>query len=258
MTSFFKYCPIYSHENLGQEYSLKNLFSNQATFSKRKNFNDLFDSKVLIKLPNRERVRRTYQKLSGESKRTFKKLYMGPDAKANFDILVGKVESVLDSYLVYCVTDNPINNLMWSHYGNSHNEFCIEWGADFMKPEKVTYQNKLPTLDLLELLESSIGLRTQEEIASQAWVALKIKLIEWKYEQEYRINLSHRSQNIVIKENNKFALVKFQPEWIKSIIFGYRMPVETRDYIRSEMPECTIFQEVVMSPGCSGLQLKMA
>jgi hypothetical protein len=252
MTSFFKYCPIYSHDNLEEEYSLINLLSHQATFSKRKNFNDLFDSKVLIKLPNRERVRRAYQKLSGESKRTFKRLYMGEGAKANFDILVREIESILDDYLFYCVTYTPINNLMWSHYGNSHNGFCIEWGAGFMKPEKVIYQDKLPTLDLLELLESIIGLRTQ------AWIALKIKLREWEYEQEYRINLSHKAQSLVVKENDKFALVKFQPEWIKSIIFGYRMPAKTREYIRSKMHEGTVFQEIVISPDNSALRLKMA
>ncbi|MBB1319172.1 DUF2971 domain-containing protein [Shewanella sp. SR43-4] len=256
MTSFFKYCPIHSHESLDKEYSLINLFSNQATFSRRENFNDLFDSKVLIKLPTRDRVRRTYQKLSGESKRTFKQLYMGADAKANFDLLVGKIEGVLDSYLFYCVTDNPINNLMWSHYANSHNGFCIEWETDSMTLDKVIYQHQLPTLDLLELLESTIGLRTQEEIISQPWAALKVKLMEWEYEQEYRINLSHKAQSLVVKDLGKFALVKFQPEWIKSIIFGYRMPVETRDYLRSKMLEGTTFQEVVISPDNSGLQLK--
>jgi len=256
MESFYKYCPVSSHENLEQEYSLTNLFEHQASFSRRKNFNDLFDSEVHILHPSRDRVRRTYQKLSGESKRTFKKLYMGENSKYNFDLLVKSIEDVLDCYLFYCVTENPVNNLMWSHYANSHNGFCIEWDAGAMSPDKVTYQEKLPTLDLLEFIESTIGLRTKDEIASQAWVALKVKLQEWKYESEYRINLSKRAHELIVKDLGKFALVKFQPEWIKSIIFGCRMPQKTRDYIRRNMPENTAYQEVVISPNGNCLVLK--
>ncbi|ENY2597071.1 MULTISPECIES: DUF2971 domain-containing protein [Vibrio] len=256
MESFYKYCPISSHDNLEEQHSLINLFENQASFSRRKNFNDLFDSKVKIIRPSRDRVRRTYQKLSGESKRTFKNLYMGENANHNFDILIKTIEEILDSYLFYCVTDNPINNLMWSHYASSHNGFCIEWNGDEMSPEKVRYQDQLPTLELLELLESTIGLRTKDEIASQAWVSLKIKLQEWEYESEYRINLSNRAQNLIVKDLGKLALVKFQPEWIKSIIFGYRMPEKTRDYIRRNMPVNTTYQEAVISRNGNGLALK--
>lgn len=256
MESYYKYCPIYSHDDLEKEYSLVNLFENQASFSRRKNFNDLFDSEVKILRPSRERIRRTYQKLSGESKRTFKHLYMGENTNRNFDFLVKSIEDVLDGYLFYCVTENPTNNLMWSHYANSHNGFCIEWDGSAMSPEKVTYQDKLPTLDLLELIESTIGLRAKEEIASQAWLSLKIKLNEWEYESEYRIHLSNRAQSWIVRDLGKLALVRFQPEWIKSIIFGYRMPEKTRDYIRRNMPESKTYQEVVISENGNGLALK--
>lgn len=181
----------------------------------------------------------------------------GGNANHNIELLVKCVEDVLDGYLFYCVTDNPINNLMWSHYANSHNGFCIEWYGNSMSPEKVTYQDKLPTLDLLELIESTIGLRTKEElVASQAWLSLTIKLKEWEYESEYRINLSKRAQSLVVKDLGKFALVRFQPEWIKSIIFGYRMPEETRDYIRRNMPKNTVYQEVVISENKNALALR--
>lgn len=256
MESFYKYCPIGFHKDLENEYALINLFSNQASFSRRHNFNDLFDSKVHIRRPSRTRVRRTYQKLSGESKRTFKRLYMGENSRCNFDIIVKSIEDTLDGYLFYCLTENPLNNLMWSHYANSHNGFCIEWDANSMTPDKVSYQEKLPTLDLLELIESTIGLRTKDEIEAQAWVALKIKLKEWEYESEYRINLSKLADNLIVKDLGHLALVKFQPEWIKSIIFGFRMPQKTRDYIRKNMAGLTTFQEVVISKNGGELELK--
>lgn len=217
LSSYFKYCPIWSHEALEKEYSLINLFSNQVSFSRRNNFNDLFDSRVNFELPPRERVRRVYQKLSGQSKRTFKKLYMGAGAAKNFDFLHNEMNKVLDGYLFYCLTDNPTNNLMWSHYANSHNGFCIEWDGEQLKPEKVTYEEKLPSLDVLDFIESTLGFRSREKLGIQAWKALKVKLIEWEYEQEYRFNLGKNFKHQISEEFDKFALVKFQPEWIKSI-----------------------------------------
>ena len=208
LNSYFKYCPISSHDKLDEEYSLINLFSNQVSFSRRANFNDLFDSKVHFEIPSRDRVRRTYSKLSGDSKRRFKELYMGSNSNENFAVLQTKMNEILDDYLFYCLTDNPINNLMWSHYANSHHGFCIEWDAEHLKPGKVQYQNRLPSLDILELIESTIGLRSKDKLGIQAWHALKVKLSEWEYEQEYRFNLSKSAHNLIVKDLGKFALVK--------------------------------------------------
>ena len=208
LNSYFKYCPISSHDKLDEEYSLINLFSNQVSFSRRANFNDLFDSKVHFEIPSRDRVRRTYSKLSGDSKRRFKELYMGSNSNENFAVLQTKMNEILDDYLFYCLTDNPINNLMWSHYANSHHGFCIEWDAEHLKPGKVQYQNRLPSLDILELIESTIGLRSKDKLGIQAWHARKVKLSEWEYEQEYRFNLSKSAHNLIVKDLGKFALVK--------------------------------------------------
>lgn len=247
LSSYYKYCPVYSHDELDKEYSLINLFENQVTFSRRTNFNDLFDSKVLFRRPTRERVRLTYQKLSGQNKRTFKTLYMGPEAVKNFEFLHAEMNKILDGYLFYCLTDNPKNNLMWSHYANSHNGFCIEWDGEHVKPEKVDYRDSLPTLDILELIESTIGLRSKDELAIQAWKALKVKLREWEYEQEYRFSLGKNSQGQIIKDFGEFALVKSQPEWVKSIIFGYRMPSNTREYIQEKLGANVNYKEVVIA-----------
>ncbi|MUK45210.1 DUF2971 domain-containing protein [Aliivibrio fischeri] len=257
LDSYFKYCPVYDHNKFDDEYSLINLFSNQVTFSRRCNFNDLFDSKVDLIIPNRDRVRRTYKRLSGEKKRIFKQLYMGESKSEHFVELKMEMNKVLDQYLFYCLTDNPVNNLMWSHYANSHNGFCIEWDSQHMKPEKVTYQDHLAKLDILDFIESTIDLRSKENLGVEAWSALKVKLSEWCYEQEYRLHLSNASLHLIEKDYEKFALVKSQPEWIKSIIFGYRMPQETRDYIRSKLREDMVYKEVIIAPNKSSLKLQV-
>lgn len=256
MVSYFKYCPVFRHDALCDEYSLINLFSNQVVYSRRNNFNDLFDSKVDFKIPSRERIRRTYHKLTGLSKRKFKQNYMGDAGGDNIYDLIFEVNKILDGYLFYCLTDNPTNNLMWSHYASSHKGFCIEWDATYVKPEKVTYQNELPTLDILELIESTIGLRSKEDFGVKAWNSLKIKLREWKYEQEYRLNLSKNSHHLIKKDYDDFALVNYQSDWVKSIIFGFRMPQKTRDYIRSKLRGDMVYKEAIISPNKNGLIIK--
>lgn len=256
MSNFYKYCPIYNHDALENEYSIINLLGNQVTFSRRTNFNDLFDSKVVFTQPTREQVRRTYQKLTGQQKRTFKKLYMGKDAADHFRFLHTEMNKVLDGYLFYCLTDNPTNNLMWSHYANSHNGFCIEWDGDQLKPEKVDYKESLPTLEILELIESTLDLRSQKSVGIKAWNALKVKLNEWRYEQEYRFNLAKDAQHLIIEDYGKFALVKSRPEWVKSVIFGYRMPDKSRQYIRDKLGNNVTYKEVRIAPDKCSLSIR--
>ncbi|EKO3961196.1 DUF2971 domain-containing protein [Vibrio fluvialis] len=181
---------------------------------------------------------------------------MGSDAVKNFDFLHREMNKILDGYLFYCLTDNPTNNLMWSHYANSHNGFCIEWDGKQLKPEKVKYEKRLPSLDVLELIESTLGLRSKEELGIQAWKALKVKLIEWEYEQEFRFNLGKNSKHLISEDFGKFALVKSQPEWIKSIVFGHRMPTETRDFIRSNLSKDMVYKEIVVAPDKCSLKLQ--
>ncbi|MEJ8680037.1 DUF2971 domain-containing protein [Plesiomonas shigelloides] len=256
MSSYYKYCPVYSHEKLQQEYSLINLFSNQVSFSRRGNFNDLFDSKVDFLLPSKDKLKLTYHKLTGQSKREFKQRFLGQDSSQNLNKLHGDLNSLLDSYLFYCLTDNATNNLMWSHYANSHNGFCIEWNGDEVKPEKVEYKKKLPTINIIDLLEANLKLRSSEELEKSLWLALKVKLDEWEYESEYRFNLSNTSKHLIVKDHGKFALVQSQPEWIKSIIFGYRMPNTTRDYIVRNMPKNTHYKEVIIAPDNCSLRIR--
>lgn len=75
--SFYKYCPVYDFSNLNKEYSLINLFEKQVTFSTRRNFNDLFDSKIDFIVPSNQKVKGLLQFLSGKEKIEFKRTYLG-------------------------------------------------------------------------------------------------------------------------------------------------------------------------------------
>ncbi|CED57983.1 putative uncharacterized protein (plasmid) [Aliivibrio wodanis] len=244
-SSFYKYCPITDDKNLENEYSLINLLSNQVTFSRRKNFNDLFDSKVDFIKPAHKELKALIPQIKGKKRVIFKSVFLKNENEFINDF-VEKLEKRFDEYLFYCVTDDPENNLMWSHYASSHRGFCIEWDSSIIKAEKVSYESDIASFKVIDLIKSHFNIISNDEPARNMWKALRIKLKEWEYESEYRLQLNDQKYYHVIERNSNFVLVGYEPEWIKSIIFGYRMSEESRQYVISKMPKGTKYKEIVV------------
>ena len=67
--------------------------------------------------------------------------------------------------------------------------------------------------------------------------AFHTKLLEWEYEAEYRFMFGIESmEDLVVKREKNFALVLYQPEWIKSIIWGCKTSDRTKAFIKENMP----------------------
>lgn len=43
-------------------------------------------------------------------------------------------------------------------------------------------------------------------------------------------------EGLIAKKGDNFVLVKYQPEWIKSIIFGCRMTENAKSYLKKNLP----------------------
>ncbi|ABZ75357.1 hypothetical protein Shal_0782 [Shewanella halifaxensis HAW-EB4] len=246
-TSFYKYCPVDQDENFEQEYSLINLFNSEVTFSTRKNFNDLFDSKINFISPDRSQLKKIAGSLPASKRAEFRRLYLGEDWQAKIRKFNDDIEKLFDSYLYYCVTDCETSNLMWSHYASSHAGFCIEWDANMVKAEKVTYQSDIADFKLLDLIKIHCGSMSKDDVGIRIWESLLIKLDEWEYESEYRFQMSHAMDHLISKQGEKFALVKYQPEWIKSIIFGCRTSDKTKSYIKENLPYKVKFKQAYVA-----------
>nr|WP_269780787.1 DUF2971 domain-containing protein [Photobacterium phosphoreum] len=135
---------------------------------------------------------------------------------------------------------------MWSHYASSHRGFCIEWDSSMIKAEKVSYESDIASFKVIDLIKSRFNIISNDEPARNMWKALRIKLKEWEYESEYRLQLNDQKYYHVIERNSNFVLVGYDLEWIKSIIFGYRMSEESRQYVISRMPKGTKYKEIVV------------
>lgn len=76
------------------------------------------------------------------------------------------LENLIDSYVFYCVSENPLSNLMWSHYADSHNGFCIKFKSDFLKVDKVTYQKQIPSINIVDLIKFHMKITNGEYLVS--------------------------------------------------------------------------------------------
>ena len=132
---------------------------------------------------------------------------------------------------------------MWSHYANSHTGFCIEFKAEFIKAEEILYQDCIPKLNIIDLVRSHLGLIDPMKLKIKIWELLKIKLLEWKYEEEYRFHGVNAMGEVgscekIIKEH-------YEPVSVESIIFGVRMPEETKKFIIGRMPHHVKFKQAI-------------
>jgi hypothetical protein len=252
--SFYKYCPIYS-DDFENERSIENLINSHAVFSNRKNFNDLFDSKINFIKPTKEKLKVLAKNMSAKNRFNFKIVFLEDDWRSKCQSVEDEVSKVFDKYLYYCLTDQPDNNLMWSHYANSHRGFCIEWGSEYINADKVKYSDDIASFDIFDVVKSNYGLPVADTAGDQIWRALRQKLKEWEYESEYRLQLSNEAMKInTVKQFDNFSLVKYESGWVKSIIFGCRMSEEAKDYIRKNLPFNVSFKQA--QEGVSSIKIK--
>jgi hypothetical protein len=245
----YKYRAINNKHNLAEDYALDALFNSYAIFSSRRNFNDLFDSKIEFIKPTAQQIKSIRDKGSSANYRKLdqfiRKGKFTPDGEDYFDDLHEGLEKILDGYAFFCASEKNSSNLMWSHYADSHQGFCIEFNYEQLSAEKVTYQKTIPKIEIAELLAANHGLIEADILSKKLWQALRVKLEEWSYEAEYRFQLSNSAIENSIRGGALYAKVAYESHFISSIIFGCRMPEKTKDFIKSHMKYPVKFKQAV-------------
>jgi hypothetical protein len=117
---------------------------------------------------------------------------------------------------LYCLSRIPNSILMWAHYGNKHQGYCLEFEATdntlvFGKALPVLYSDSYPEFDYFKTAP-----RKQVELV------FLTKYTSWAYEQEWRI--------IDFKDGH--GLREYPAELLKSVIFGLRMSEPNKVLIR--------------------------
>lgn len=129
----------------------------------------------------------------------------------------------LDKYRICSFSAVNNNPLLWSHYSNSHQGFCLIFDADnelFGGAIKVEYQDEYPSYDFTEedeyLIMKNSGL---------------VKFTDWSYEKEFRlISAEPNFKNALPVKNNIWS---YPPEMLIGVILGYKIPKSDRDIIET-------------------------
>lgn len=244
----YKYRPIENVNDLKNDYYLDALLNNYCIFSSRRNFNDLFDSKIDFITPTAREIKDVAQQLPKANKMQLlnhiNKGQLTAEGKIFYEGIVKNINEKIDSYAFMSLTDIPDSNLMWSHYAKSHYGFCIEYKTNNVPARKVIYKKDIPSLRLIDVCKTFYKLPTDFDIGVATLDALHSKLIEWKYESEYRYLAAQRLGSVQIGE--KFTKISYSNDFVESIIFGYRMDNKIKKYIIQNMPANTKFKQATI------------
>lgn len=115
------------------------------------------------------------------------------------------------------------NRLMWSHYSDDLRGFCVEYDKDLLlrgihrcTKQRAGYcdmtYGELKKHDVNELMINTLSKVNSASYAIGFGDLPTLKSSEWSYENEFRIMI------------NSISMVNFNPDAIKSITVGCKMP----------------------------------
>ena len=241
---FYKYREVSNQTDLSKDNALKALINNEAIFSSRKNFNDLFDSKIELINPSARELKELKPFVKKEYRRRISDWVENGKFTREGLAMVKEIENrfnkIIDASAFYSVSSSAVSNLMWSHYARSHSGFCIEFKSEVVRAEKVIYQKTIPQIKTLAMHRYFLELDESVGLGNEIMTALRTKLDEWEYESEYRIHSKHS-----IPDGGKFIKVSYEPISVESIIFGCRMSDTVKNHIIRVMPKNLKYKQAV-------------
>ncbi|WP_190275153.1 DUF2971 domain-containing protein [Collimonas fungivorans] len=236
---FYKYRSISKKfDEIADDHAIQALFKSYGNFSGRKNFNDLFDSKIDLAKPTPQQFKALRNHIHKAQKHIFDGLTKsGKFTQAghgHLNDLEQMFNELIDSYAVYSLSAKATSNLMWAHYADSHRGFCIEFRSQYIQALPVTYSDNIAKLEMIDLFRLQLSTVDENELGKKVVAALRVKLKEWSYEDEYRYLANDENSRIPAGKLRKE--VYYQPEFVEAIIFGCRMEERVKRYIIQNMP----------------------
>lgn len=123
---------------------------------------------------------------------------------------------------ILSLTEDPLNVVMWSHYGDNHTGVAIEFDARhrwFNRPR--TQTDEFLRLRPVNYVDLSLRDRTFPQVAEEN--LLLTKSVEWAYEREWRLLAPVADATQTIKGPHEHVhLFRLNLKSIVSVIFGMR------------------------------------
>lgn len=145
------------------------------------------------------------------------------------DRLSNAIQNRIDQFGVACLTPNFDSRLMWAHYANNGQGFCIEYEVDWCKQEEniryvpVQYSSVVPELCISE------AFFTPHQFLQRVMAS---KHADWAYEQEIRlVCLTDKGKSINLSQD----FVR-----MTKLIAGHAMPEPLRDHLKSTAAQLNV------------------
>ena len=148
--------------------------------------------------------------------------------KAEYD----EIQKTANRFRISCFAQTPYSMLMWSHYANNHQGFCIEYETPdyslsnsdiYLNLFPVIYTDKRINLTALSLNWHSVGNISDEELWDFYKYGLLCKSLDWKYQQEWRLI---SCDNLLTDDKYNCKFFK-----IKKVYLGNKMKPDDRQKI---------------------------
>lgn len=241
-TGLFKYFPT-------DEDKLERFTSGQIYLTPPKYFNDPWDFKFRSDLLTAEVLKKEVPFLHPAAMAEFQKHVNTPDSLE--EEALAQQEGLSKIIGLICLTEKPLDRLMWAHYGESHKGFVAEFRhSDEGKSEsgfrlctspfgpalKMDYQQTQPVL--------------RRDRSNMEEVVLT-KHLDWKYEQEWRV-IWPLNKSEPHPKRKGFLLVSFKPIDLVRVILGLRAAPEVKFQLKQMLNrkefEHVHKEEVFMDP----------
>ena len=223
----------------GLVYSLDALSNNYVYASPPSMFNDPFDCAVQAELDLTPLVLRNYyqsrEMLKEEIEERLAYYFDEGDhlTKAGYveqESFKKQISSMNRDLGVTCFSKQPYNPLMWAHYANNHNGFCLEFDVgDPFKSKQIDSGKGLHIWGEVEYAKSGdLPKVTLSDFLNGTLSTLNLILQKggrWKYEEERRLIISTNAE-----EDRK---VIYAPELLTGIFYGINIDTELKAEVKA-------------------------
>jgi hypothetical protein len=161
---------------------------------------------------------------------------------ANLSHAAEEVLSFIDKCGILSLSQAPLSELVWAHYGGSHHGFCVEYDIAKLVEFEMTqyhcidvkYSNASPVFSAVDLVAGDALLPILQKM-------LGTKSSTWQYESEVRVITSVAGPH------------QYDFRAVKAIYFGLRCPEATRSRLMEALAGRGIRYKQIVSPASSYL-----
>lgn len=239
--TLYKYCSISTETQLSRAL---HTLSGKIYFPTPSKFNDPFELSAKVNISSSPLLAHLNTREKEEVQRIFR--LRVPDAVS---------EEWREKIGILCLTEDPLNILMWSHYAQNHTGICIGFDtgeSPFSSAKQITYSEERPKADFEsdDLIEHVLLTKSQHWKYEKEWRILKrtTEIDELNYYYSTFKNNPEKLDEIAeaIEQNGGPGTYTFESHAIRSIFLGAKITPQDRDSIirsaSTTTPQAKLFQ----------------